>query len=117
MTVPCRAQDGFTTTRAVAMGSTGGFRRPVIYPGYCAGDHFRRKYRMPFSDRIPAAAKSAAAAAIALVASIVHATTPSEPENPTDSVELLGTDKLEQRGITSLDGIAAALPGISSTPA
>jgi iron complex outermembrane recepter protein len=37
--------------------------------------------------------------------------------NATNSVSVLSSADLEERGITSLDGIAAALPAISSTPA
>jgi iron complex outermembrane recepter protein len=80
---------------------------------------------MPFIDRIRAAAKSAAAAAISLVAIPAHAAESGSPETPTGTVvdastnfvAVLSTADLEERRITSLDGIAAALPGISSTPA
>jgi iron complex outermembrane recepter protein len=80
---------------------------------------------MPFIDRIRAPAKSAAAAAISLVAICAHAAEPGSPETPTAAVAnastnfvaVLSTADLEERGITNLDGIAAALPGISSTPA
>src|SRR5580698_2256909 len=101
---------------------------------------------MPFADPIRAAAKAAAVAAISLVAVAAHAEesdspqsassasapTPSvaaHPEQPdssqsvlgapasTNSIAVLNTADLEERGITTLDGIAAALPAISSTPA
>jgi iron complex outermembrane receptor protein len=101
---------------------------------------------MPFADPIRAAAKAAAVAAISLVAVTAHAEesdspqsassasapTPSvaaHPEQPdssqsvlgapasTNSIAVLNTADLEERGITTLDGIAAALPAISSTPA
>ena len=77
---------------------------------------------MPFIDRTRAPA-SAAAAAICLVAVPAHAAEPSPPETPApvvaadsaNSVAVLSTADLEVRGITSLEGIAAAVPGISST--
>jgi iron complex outermembrane recepter protein len=81
---------------------------------------------MPFTDRIWTVARSAAAAAIGLVAvATAPAAEPSSPETPTASavggttnfVTVLSTADLEVRGITSLDGIAAAEPGIASTPA
>ena len=61
---------------------------------------------MPFIDRIPAPV-SAAAAAISLVAVPAFAAEPA----------VLSTADLEARGITSLDGIAAAVPEISYAPA
>jgi iron complex outermembrane recepter protein len=101
---------------------------------------------MPFADPIRAAAKAAAAAAIGLVAVAAHAeeSDPSQSassasapttsvaahlEQPdssraalgatvsTNSIAVLTTADLEERGINTLDGIAAALPAISSTPA
>lgn len=91
---------------------------------------------MPFTDPIrAAAARSAAAVAIALVAVAANAEEPPSPEPaasaqgspstqpPTaanaanTSVAILSTTDIEDRGITSLNGIAAALPAISSTPA
>ena len=42
---------------------------------------------------------------------------PSAADAGNTSVAVLGAADLEERGITSLDGIAAALPAISSTPA
>ena len=50
-------------------------------------------------------------ATILLIAATAHA------EDTANFVTVLGTTDLEQRGITAVDGIAAALPGISSTPA
>lgn len=52
-----------------------------------------------------------AAAAILLTAATAHA------DDTANSVTILSTSDLEQRGITAIDGIAAALPAISSTPA
>src|ERR1700722_9465643 len=78
---------------------------------------------MPFADPIRAAAKAAAVAAISLVAVAAHAeeTAPSQSTlgapTSTNSIVVLSTADLEERGITTLDGIAAALPAISSTPA
>jgi iron complex outermembrane recepter protein len=65
---------------------------------------------MSFTDRILAAARSAAA--IGLVAVTAHA-----EESGSQSVTVLSTTGLEQRGITGLDGIAAAVPEISFTRA
>jgi iron complex outermembrane recepter protein len=85
---------------------------------------------MPFTDRIRAAAKSAAAAAIGLAAATAHAEEPvsqesattappsaTDAQNLTNSVTVLSAVDLEQRGIAGLDGIAAAVPAISLTPA
>jgi iron complex outermembrane recepter protein len=96
---------------------------------------------MPFTDPVRAAARFAAAAAITVVAVAANAEEPASPQAPSSaqgspsvqssttadppaaadavstSVAVLSTADLEERGITSLDGIAAALPGISSTPA
>jgi iron complex outermembrane receptor protein len=96
---------------------------------------------MPFTDPIRAAARIAAAAAITLVAGTANAeesasplaatstqgspsaqpSTSTQPPIAADaantSIAVLSTADLEERGITSLDGIAAALPAISSTPA
>jgi iron complex outermembrane recepter protein len=71
---------------------------------------------MPFADSIRAAARSAAVAAIGLAAFVVsvHA---EEPSALTNSVAVLNNADLEVRDITTLDGIAAALPALSSTPA
>jgi iron complex outermembrane receptor protein len=90
----------------------------------------REKVLMPFTDRTRTAAKRAAAAVISLVAVAAYAEESSSPEtpavqpappaaveSPTNSVAILTTGDLEERGIVSLDGIAAALPGIASTPA
>ena len=67
---------------------------------------------MPLTDRILAAAKSTAAAAMGLVALHAHA-----EESNSQSVVVLSASDLEARGIVALDGIAAAVPGISYTPA
>jgi iron complex outermembrane recepter protein len=107
---------------------------------------------MPFTDRIRTVARSAAAAAISLLAvatasaaepsspaaTVAPAAEPGSPAAPvaptaeagspesptaraagssTNFVSVLSTADLEVRGITSLDGIAAAEPGIASTPA
>jgi iron complex outermembrane receptor protein len=72
---------------------------------------------MPVTDPIRAAARSAAAAAIGLVAIAAHAEEPESPGNSANSVSVLSTADLEERGITSLHGVAAALPEISYTPA
>lgn len=82
---------------------------------------------MSLIDRIRAAARSAAA--IGLVAATAHAEAPASREasavqpsqagarDLANSVTVLSAADLEARGITTLDGIAAAVPGISSTPA
>jgi iron complex outermembrane receptor protein len=101
---------------------------------------------MPFTDPIRAAARSAAVAAIGLTVVAAHAeehdpsqsassasastsSVAAHSEQPassqsalgasesTNSTAVLSTTDLEERGITTLDGIAAALPAISSTPA
>ena len=78
---------------------------------------------MPFADPIRAAAKAAAVAAISLVAVAAHAEGPDSSQSAsgssasTNSIAVLNSADLEERGITTLDGIAAALPAISSTPA
>ncbi len=78
---------------------------------------------MPFADPIRAAARTAAAAAITLVAVPAHSEQPASSQSAlgapasTNSIAVLSTTDLEERGITTLDGIAAALPAISSTPA
>jgi hypothetical protein len=92
---------------------------------------------MPFANRIRAAARSAAVAATSLVALTARAEGPGTPETqtasppsataqssaaadtkyPTNTFAALSTADLEERGITGLDGIAAAVPGISYSPA
>jgi iron complex outermembrane recepter protein len=96
---------------------------------------------MPFTDPVRAAARVAAAAAITLVAVAANAEEPASPQATSSaqgspsaqpslatqppmaadaastSVAVLSTADLEERGITSLDEIAAALPAITSTPA
>ena len=67
---------------------------------------------MAFIDRTLAAAKCAAAAAISLVAVAANAEDPNLPQ----SVTVLNASDLEERRITGLDGIAAAIPGISYAP-
>jgi iron complex outermembrane recepter protein len=65
---------------------------------------------MPLADPI----RAVAATLLTLVAVAAHA---EDTQNQTNAVSVLGIADLEERGITSLDGIATALPGISSTPA
>lgn len=86
---------------------------------------------MPVTDRILAAAKRAAATAMTLVAVAAHAEEPNirestvatqpastaDTQNLTTSVTTLNAADLEDRRITGLGGIAAAVPGISYTPA
>jgi iron complex outermembrane receptor protein len=68
---------------------------------------------MSFIDRILAAAKGAAAAAIGLTAAVAaHA-----EESSSQSVTVLSAADLEARGLTALDGIAAAVPEVSFTRA
>jgi iron complex outermembrane receptor protein len=72
---------------------------------------------MSFTDLIRAAAKAVPAAAISLFAIFAHAEESDPLDNPTKAPALLSTTDLEERGITSLDVIAAAVPGISYTRA
>jgi iron complex outermembrane recepter protein len=86
---------------------------------------------MPFTDRTRAAAKRVAVALFGVVSFAAYAEEPSstdtatttQPPPPaagdraTSSVSVLNASDLEERGITTLDGIAAAVPGIASTPA
>lgn len=68
---------------------------------------------MPFIDRILAAARSTTAAVLSVAAvATAHAEEPAS-----QSVATLNASELEARGITGLDGIAAAMPGIAFTPA
>jgi hypothetical protein len=84
---------------------------------------------MPFIDRTLAAARCAAAAAISLVAATANAEEPSSSQSvpataaaAADSprlasfVTVLNASDLEERRITGLDGIAAAIPGLSYAP-
>lgn len=67
---------------------------------------------MLFIDRILAVARSATAAALGVAAVTAHAEEPAS-----QNVTTLTASELEARGITGLDGIAAAVPDIASTPA
>lgn len=67
---------------------------------------------MPLIDRILAVARSATVAVLGVAATTVHA---EEPTSQT--VTTLNATELDARGIAGLDGIAAAVPGIASTPA
>lgn len=73
---------------------------------------------MPLTDRILVAAQCATAAAISsLVVLTARAEEPNPPESPTSFVTTLSAADLEERRIVGLDGIAAAIPGISYAPA
>ena len=74
---------------------------------------------MPSSDRILAAAGSAAAAAMSLVAVTAHADEPGSPigQPNAQSLTVLSAADLEARSITAVDGIATAVPEVSFTRA